>query len=189
METPKIDHSAIGSPIKSRQSKLAWLWPVITNEEEARKAARSGGYAAAFIALCTGVFSLVAIVNKQPIAGINGLSLIDAALFTVIAWKIFKFSFLCAVFGLLLECVELFWRWYKNGLNGNIVVPALVILALIAGVRGTAFLHKRDCNRLLATILVIVFSVFFSMYVYRSTHTGLDRNQQKLLDELHDSEQ
>jgi len=168
METPEIDNSAIDSP-ESKPSKFGWLWPDITNEEEARKAARSGAYIAAFIAICNCVFALVAIATKEPFAGIDGWGLIDAALFAVVAWRTFKFSFLRAVFGLLLECAGILWRWNQNGRISNFVVPALVILALIAGVRGTAFLNKRgNLNGALAHVIVIVFAVGFAVTVHRS---------------------
>src|ERR1035437_9839875 len=147
METPDLGPSTIEPSTKSKPSKFAWLWPAITNEEEAKKAAKTGAYAPVLIAVCSCVLALIAIATKEPVLGIDGWGMVDAFLFAVIAWRTFRFSFPWAVFGLLLECAGIFWRWYQNGQISNFVGPALVILALIAGVRGTAFqIGRASCR-------------------------------------------
>jgi hypothetical protein len=113
--------------------------------------------------------ALIAIATKEPFLGIDRWGLIDAGLFAVVAWRVFRFSFPWAVFGLLLESAGIFWRWYQNGQIGNFVGPAIVVLALIAGVRGTGFLSKKgNLNGLLAAIVVGVFAVGFAVVVHRT---------------------
>jgi hypothetical protein len=120
------------------------LWPVITNEEEAKKAAKSGAYVAALIAVLNFLVSLVAIITKEPFLGMDGWGLVDALLFAVIAWRLFKFSFPWAVVGLLLYFAEIYSRWTTVGptKSGGIVTTGLIVLAFIACVRGTLFLSS-----------------------------------------------
>jgi hypothetical protein len=169
METPEIGTSAIEPSTKSRPSKFAWLWPVITNEEEAKKAAKSGAYGAMFIAVITCTLSLVGIATKEPFFGMNKWGMVDAFLFAVIAWRVFSFSFSWAVFGLLLYFAEICWRWSTVGppKSGGIVTTGIIVLLLNAGVRGTAFLSNREnlSNNLRAPIIVIICAVAFAMFV------------------------
>lgn len=169
METPEIDPSTIDPPGKAKPYTFGWLWPVITNDEEAKKAARSAAYVAATVAVLTCVVSIVALITKEPFSGIDGWGILDALLFAVIAWRIFKLSFPWALSALLLYCAEMAWKWNTQGLpGGNVVVPVLVVLALIAGVRGTAFIGKRESW--VAPIIVLIFITGFAIVVSQSVH-------------------
>lgn len=127
-----------------RTSGSNWLWPVVTNEEEAKKAAKRGAYAATLVAVLTAAVALIAIGAKGPIMGMDGWAMLDALLFALIAWKIFKLSFPWAIVGLLLYLAEVSWRWSKVGIpnGGGVVIQGLIIMALITSVRGTLFLSK-----------------------------------------------
>ncbi len=188
MDVPEINNSVEESTTASKPSRLARFWPSITNEEEAEKAARSGGYAAAIVAVLTSSIAFLAIGMKESILGMDGWGLVDAFLFAVIAWRVFKLSFPWAVFGLVFYCAEMYWKWSNGGFRGgNVVLPVLIILWLIAGVRGTAFLSKRgNLNGVLVPIIVAAFAAAFSMYIYQSTHT--DRNNKEFLDTFHATE-
>jgi hypothetical protein len=144
VELPEIDPLAVEPPAKARPSSFAWLWPDITNEVEAKKATRSGAYAAVIVAVLTAAISLIAIGSKKPLMGMDGWGMVDALLFAVIAWRVFKFSFPWAVAGLLLYGVETFWRWSTVGVpkGAGIITTGFLILAFITGARGTAFLNK-----------------------------------------------
>lgn len=139
---PHIPAPLQESTAKTKAGRFRWLWPVITNENEAQKAAKSGAYGAVFIAVCTCALSLIGIATKEPFLGMDGWGMVDAFLFAVIAWRMFRYSFPWAVFGLLLYSAEIFWKWKNDAPKGNLVVTVLIVLSLIAGVRGTAFLNK-----------------------------------------------
>lgn len=145
METPEVDPAAERPPAPVKPLSFGWLWPDITNEVEAQKASRSGAYAAMIVVVLTSAISLIAIGAKESVLGLDGWGLVDGALFAVIAWRIFKFSFPWAVVGLLCYGAEVFWRWTTAGVpgGGGIVTTSLLILAFISGARGTAFLNKR----------------------------------------------
>ena len=151
-----------------RISRWNWIWPVITNENEAKNAAKSGAGGALIVAVCTGGLAILAITTGRSYAGIDGYGLFDAIMFALIAWRIFRYSFPWAVFGLLLEVAELCWK-LSNYPSSMGVITVIILLALIASVRGTAFLSKRgNLNGLLAAIVVIVFAVGFAVIVHRS---------------------
>jgi len=73
--------------------------------------------------------------------GIGPLSLVDAALFGVVAWRIWCGSRAFAVAGLSLYSLEVL---YAVGTRppGVGVLTVIIMLALINGVRGTFGLHK-----------------------------------------------
>jgi len=145
METPEIDPFAVEPSAKAKPASFGWLWPAITNEVEAKRAARSGAYAAVIVAVLTSAISLIAIGAKEPILGMDGFGMVDALLFVVIAWRVFRFSLPWAVVGLLFYGAEVFWKWSTVGVpkGAGIATTAFLILAFIAGVRGTAFLKKK----------------------------------------------
>ncbi len=167
METSEADTAVTESSAKARPSLFVRLWPVITNEEEAQKFAKSGAYAAATVAVLTSAISLIALGAKKPVLGMDGWGIVDALLFAVIAWRMFKFSFPWAVVGLLLYCAEMAWKWSTGGFH-NVVVPAFIILALIAGMRGTAFLSKKE--KLVGPIIFMIFAIAFAMFIGESVH-------------------
>jgi len=126
-----------------------WVWPAITNEAEAKSAAKSGAVMALFVTVCTGGIAIFAITTGRSFAGIDGYGLVDAILFALIAWRVFRFSFPWAVFGLLLEVAELCWK-LTNYPSSVGVITVIILLALIASVRGTFFL-RNERKRNMAT--------------------------------------
>lgn len=105
-------------------------WPAITDGKTARDATMQGVGAAVFVASVTGLISILSIVLKHPVLGIDALGLVDAGLFAVIAWRIFRMSRSWALVGLLLYVGEAATR-VKNGF---VSIPGLfVVFILIAG--------------------------------------------------------
>ena len=123
----------------SKPSRLNWLWPSITNENEAKNAAKSGAGAALVVALLTGGIAVAAIVTGSSIAGIDGYSLADAFLFAVIAWRLFKYSFAWAVVGSILWLLEVLERLSNNPRSIG-AMTVIITLGFVASVRGTSFL-------------------------------------------------
>jgi hypothetical protein len=123
----------------TKTSRWNWIWPAITNENQAKNAAKSGAYGALFVALCTGGLSILAIATGRLYVGIDGYGLVDATLFALIAWGLFRYSFSWAVFGLLLWLAEVYLRMSSNPRTigaGTVIIA----LSLVASVRGTLFL-------------------------------------------------
>ena len=128
----------MGTP---KSKRFNWIWPVVTNENEAKDAAKTGVFAALFVTLCTGGVAIVAISTGRSYAGIDGYGLVDASLFALIAWRLFRYSFAWAVFGLMMMFAELCWKLSNSTKSVN-VITFLIILWLVASVRGTYFLRN-----------------------------------------------
>jgi hypothetical protein len=116
-----------------------WAWPEIVDEDSARSAAHMAGGWAAIIA---GITAVVAVVRMFA-SGQNeaALSLVDAALFGVVAWRVWNGSRPWAVAGLALYCLEIVIS-VINRPPGVGIFTVIVILALVNGVRGTFKLHQ-----------------------------------------------
>jgi len=121
--------------------RLGWLWPAVTNKDEAESAANRAAGAALFITACTGGLAILSLVKNRPYAGIDGDGLVDAALFGLIAWRLFKHSFTWAIFGLILMAAEVFWM-LSNSASHVGIITLLIMLAFVAGVRGTYYLRQ-----------------------------------------------
>ena len=99
--------------------------------------------ASLFVAAATGLMATLSIVLKHPVLGIDGLGLVDAGLFGVVAWRTYRMSRPWAVVGLLLYVVELAIR-IKNGFApiASLVVALVIISAFSNGVRGVFGFHR-----------------------------------------------
>jgi glucose uptake protein GlcU len=118
------------------------FWPSILNEDDAREAARRAGGFAWLVARVTTLIAIASIVLGHPIAGASGRSLLDAALFAVVGWRTWRFSFPWALAGLLLYLFEVLYGLSHGRFPGFLGI--IIVLALIAGARGTAYLKRAD---------------------------------------------
>ncbi len=87
------------APEKQAQGR-GW-WPSVETEVEARGAAHQGAGAAVFVASVTGLFSVLAMFDIRILPGFSPLSLVDAGLFAIMAWRIYRMSRAWALVGLL----------------------------------------------------------------------------------------
>lgn len=115
-------------------------WPDVKNLESARKASRIGFQAAAIIAGLSGLIGFLALAGVS-LGGYTALSLVDASLFAIVAWRIYLFSRAWAVAGLLLMVVESVDK-LSNKPSTFGVITVILILGFINGVRGT-FAYQR----------------------------------------------
>jgi hypothetical protein len=122
-----------------------WAWPEIIDEDSARDAAHMAGGWAGVVAGLTALFALVSFSGVR-IMGIGPLSLVDAALFGVVAWRIWCGSRAFAVAALSLYSLEVLYAMATHP-PGVGVLTVIIMLALINGVRGTFGLHKFEEQR------------------------------------------
>jgi len=161
------------STVKTKAKMFRWLWPVISNDQEAKNAAKGGACGAAIVAVVTCILSLIAIATGQSIAGTDGYGLASATLFAIIAWRIFRYSLPWAVFGLLVYTLGVF-QTFHDGRKSNLSLTLIIALSLIASVRGTAFLNRtRNKNGVrrfgLETVPVaIIFFAVIAAIAYRN---------------------
>ena len=118
-----------------------WAWPGIIDEDSARDAAHMAGGWAGVVAGLTTLFAVISIFGGVSVLGIRAWSLLDAALFGVVAWRVWAGSRAWAVTGLSLYCLEVLYGMVTHP-PGVGILTIIIVLALINGVRGTFGLHK-----------------------------------------------
>ena len=118
-----------------------WAWPEIIDEDSARDAAHMAGGWAGVVAGITTLLAVISIAGGGSFMGIGASSLIDAALFGVVAWRTWCGSRAFAVAGLSLYALEVLYNVVTHP-SGIGILTVIVMLALINGVRGTFGLHK-----------------------------------------------
>src|SRR5438046_10176292 len=85
---------------KKQAAGRGW-WPSVETEVEAKGAAHQGAGAAVFVASVTALFSVLAMFDIRILPGFSPLSLVDAGLFAIVAWRIYRMSRAWALVGLL----------------------------------------------------------------------------------------
>jgi hypothetical protein len=121
---------------------MRWYWPEVTDVNAAEDAVHKGAGACFFIAGVTALVASISIYLKKPVLGIDGWSFVDAALFAISGWRMWRLSRPWAVFALALFLVEKVYALAMNPVPSGIVMSIVLILMLIGGVRG-AFAHHR----------------------------------------------
>lgn len=117
-------------------------WPDVSTIESAKTAARQGMWAAIVVAGFTVVFVLLALGGADGLAGtVDETALIDAAVFALIAFGIYRFSRTAAVLGVVIFVVERIYLWSVIGVKAPIVA-IIITLAFISSIRGTFAYHK-----------------------------------------------
>ena len=118
-----------------------WAWPEIIDEDSARTAAHMAGGWAGVVAGITTLLAVISMAGGGSVMGISAWSLVDAALFGVVAWRIWCGSRWFAVAGLSLYALEVLYSVVTRP-PGVGILTIIIMLALINGVRGTFGLHK-----------------------------------------------
>jgi hypothetical protein len=107
----------------------AW-WPDIHDTKSAKQAVWGATGAALFVSAMT---LLSVALGWRPQS-----SLLDAIIFAVIAWRIYKMSKAWAIVGWVLYAIELGSNLYVFGLKfGTLITGAFLLAAFLAGIRGT----------------------------------------------------
>jgi hypothetical protein len=121
---------------------MAWYWPTIEDEVSAEAAAQPAVGASAFFAAFTGLIATLSIIYNRPVFGFGGWSLVDAALFVVIAWRIKKMSRTWAVLGLLIYLLEVSFNVTTNKPGAVGILTVVFVLTYIGAIRGTFAFHR-----------------------------------------------
>jgi len=131
-----------GYPLKTKQTKIEikekkynWIWPKITDVESAKKAANQGMYASIFIAGTTLLLLGLSTQGFNPL-DLDTYSLIDIAIFVLIAWRIYAMSRTAAILGLAVYILEQVFLFNDFGFRLS-AVQMIIVLAFINSIRGT----------------------------------------------------
>ncbi len=121
---------------------MSSYWPEIKDTNTAKDAVHGAAAVSVFIAAITGLLAILSLVYKKPILGLDGLALVDAGLFALIAWRIYKMSRTWAVIGLVLYLLESGERLVSHPSAAVGVMTIIFILAFIGGIRGAFAFHR-----------------------------------------------
>ncbi len=124
-----------------------FLWPSVDTVEDATWATKQAVAAAIFCAVVTALAAILAMCGVEFVTKtlkMSGWSLIDAAIFGVIALFLYtKHSRVAAWIGFVAYAGERVYMWVT--VPSSLRSPFLaifIILAFIAGIRGTTALHR-----------------------------------------------
>jgi tetratricopeptide (TPR) repeat protein len=126
-----------------------FLWPVVTDDESARKALWEGVYAVAAIVVIQSILVTLSAFGRT-LFGITVRDWVDGAVFAAIGWGIYKQSRAASVLGIILFVVERFVSWtiLTTGsieeVAGRVVIALVLMLMFINGARGTFARHRLE---------------------------------------------
>jgi len=123
--------------------KSNFIWPDVSTLDGARSACRTGAAFAVIVAVLTGGVAILAAlgVHLFPTSVFDASALIDAALFAVVAWGLYRYSRVAAVAGLVIYLAERVYM-IASGVTGGIPLAIIMTIGLLGAVRG-AFAHHR----------------------------------------------
>jgi hypothetical protein len=125
---------------------ISWYWNEIGDKDSARYATTTAVWVSYLIAAVDGVIGIVSRVSHKPIAGRDELILLDAFLFTVIAWQIGRLSRAWAAIGFGVCLLELLVSIQTTGFTvGSLpraIVGGVFLAAYGNALRGAFAYHK-----------------------------------------------
>jgi hypothetical protein len=129
--------------MRIRRCSMSGYWAEIKDASTAKDAVHRAAGVSALIAAITALLAILSLVYKKPILGLDGLALVDAGLFAIVAWRIHKISRTWAVIGLMLYLLEVGERLvnHPSGAVG-FFLTIIFILAFIGGIRGAFAFHR-----------------------------------------------
>lgn len=117
-----------------------FIWPSVIDTTTAQNASKQGLWASAFCAGATIVFVVLAQLGAQMF-NFDMWALLDAFLFVVIGWGIYKMNRIAAIAGLILYILERISMWSEHGAK-NPAIAIFITLMFINSIRGTFAYHK-----------------------------------------------
>jgi hypothetical protein len=121
---------------------MAWLWPKIKDATSAEDATKPAVAASAFVAAVSALLASLSLMQHKPVLGFSGESLVDAAVFVVIAWRTRKMSRLWSILGLVLYLAEVIFNVVDSPNASFSVLAVIFILAYVGAIRGTFAYHR-----------------------------------------------
>jgi hypothetical protein len=127
---------------------MSWYWNEIGDKDSAKYATTTAVWISYLLAVVVALIAVYRIYHHESVDGVNGgLALLDAALFSVIGWRISRLSRAWAVVGLcfyLLEwSISVATRAFTAGDVPRDILAIVFLAVYVNAVRGTFAYHKR----------------------------------------------
>jgi hypothetical protein len=120
---------------------MSWYWKEVDTKDNAEDATKLAVGASYFVSVVSGVLAVISIATRQPVFGVDGWALVDAALFAVIGWRISRLSRAWTVVGLCLYVMEVVGSFSSRS-AGFGVLSLIFVLGYINAVRGVFAYHR-----------------------------------------------
>jgi hypothetical protein len=123
--------------------KSSSWWPSIQNPETAVKAMQFGAYTAALSAILTAGISGAAIYLRHPVLGMDAWALVDATLFAIVAWRVYRQSLPWSIAGLVIFSLERLLAFISNPhlIIGGVIATVIFLPYYVNAVRGGLYLR------------------------------------------------
>ncbi len=118
---------------------MGWFWPEIYDRDTAQEVARRGAWVALLVAALTALLALLSLALRVVILGVTPPALLDAVIFAVAGWRIYKMSRAWAVTGMVLYLIEVLYG-FSQGRFG--VLAVVFLFAFLNAIRGTFAFHR-----------------------------------------------
>jgi hypothetical protein len=133
-----IDNSAVHKiPTGLKSPAMKWYWPELTDLKESEQAAHQGAGVCFFIAAGTAIIAGVSVLLDKPILGMDAWAFVDAGIFAIAGWRIWRMSRIWAVFALAMFIIESVYAIASHPVPSVFFMRMILALALIGSVRGT----------------------------------------------------
>jgi hypothetical protein len=111
----------------------------LTDLKESEEAAHQGAGVCFFIAGVTAIVAGVSVSLDKPVLGMDAWAFVDAGIFAIAGWRIWRLSRIWAVLALAIFIFETVYAVESspNVSAGGAYVRAVLALALVSSVRGT----------------------------------------------------
>lgn len=116
------------------------FWPNIDDIEDAKGIAKSAAFIPAFVSVVTAIIVLVGIFYK-PILGLDAWAFIDAFLFALVAFGMWKLNRVVAILGLILYIWGQAQLFSVHG-SGTGVMTVFFAIMWFNGIRASLRYHK-----------------------------------------------
>ncbi len=118
---------------------MSWYWPKLTDLKESEEAAHQGAGVCFFIAGVTAIVAGVSVSLDKPVLGMDAWAFIDAGIFAIAGWRIWRLSRIWAVLALAIFISETVYAAESSPHvpAAGAYLRAVLALALIGSVRGT----------------------------------------------------
>lgn len=110
---------------------------------EAINASNKGVWSAAIVAELTFALATISVLVSADLRGFSAWSYVDAVIFGLIAWGIYRRSRICSILGLLLFIVEKILQLAESGLGMiGMGIAGFFVVLFVIGIKGTFAYHK-----------------------------------------------
>jgi hypothetical protein len=134
--------------VSEKKKRAILWWPTITDQASAIEASKAGFWAAVAVASFTAAFTTYVLVTQKEFTSLTAGAYANAVLFSIIAWRIRRYSKFFAIAGILLFIFEKIMQFFQGeGIKG-LPLALLILLMFVSGVRGVFAYHRYSNNKL-----------------------------------------